>query len=50
MMSENWGLYGMVLFIDIDIDVIVYVGGLKVLILIVEIDFVVVMFGIKYKF
>jgi outer membrane protein len=50
MMSENWGLHGMVALIDIDTDATVYANGAKALTSTVEIDPVVGMFGVKYKF
>lgn len=50
MMSENWGLHGMVSLIDIDTDATVYADGAKALTSTVEIDPVVAMFGVKYKF
>ncbi|MCF7500512.1 MULTISPECIES: OmpW family outer membrane protein [unclassified Pseudoalteromonas] len=50
MMSENWGLHGMVALIDIDTDATVYANGAKALTSTVEIDPVVAMFGVKYKF
>jgi len=50
MMSENWGLHGMVSLIDIDTDATVYANGAKALTSTVEIDPVVAMFGVKYKF
>ncbi|WP_462165606.1 OmpW/AlkL family protein [Pseudoalteromonas sp. GB43] len=50
MMSENWNLHGMVSLIDIDTDATVYADGAKALTSTVEIDPVVAMFGVKYKF
>ncbi|WP_405128564.1 OmpW/AlkL family protein [Pseudoalteromonas sp. PB2-1] len=50
MMNENWGLHGMVALIDIDTDATVYANGTKALTSTVEIDPVVAMFGVKYKF
>ena len=50
MMNENWGLHGMVALIDIDTDATVYANGAKALTSTVEIDPVVAMFGVKYKF
>ena len=38
MMSENWGLHGMVSLIDIDTDATVYADGAKALTSTVEID------------
>ncbi|WP_063700214.1 OmpW/AlkL family protein [Pseudoalteromonas gelatinilytica] len=50
MMSENWGLHGMVSLIDIETDATVYADGAKALTSTVKIDPVVAMFGVKYKF
>ena len=50
MMNENWGLHGMVALIDIDTDATVYANGTKALTSTVEIDPVLAMFGVKYKF
>ncbi|GGE80729.1 OmpW/AlkL family protein [Pseudoalteromonas gelatinilytica] len=50
MMSENWGLHGMVSIIDIETDATVYADGAKALTSTVKIDPVVAMFGVKYKF
>ncbi|WP_421418570.1 OmpW/AlkL family protein [Pseudoalteromonas lipolytica] len=50
MMNENWGLHGMVALIDIDTDATVYADGAKALTSTVEIDPVVTMLGVKYKF
>ncbi|WP_462176769.1 OmpW/AlkL family protein [Pseudoalteromonas gelatinilytica] len=50
MMSENWGLHGMVSLIDIETDATVYADGAKALTSTVKVDPVVAMFGVKYKF
>ncbi|BED89819.1 outer membrane protein W [Pseudoalteromonas sp. MM1] len=48
--DHNWGLHAMVSLIDIDTDATVYANGAKALTSTVELDPVVAMFGVKYRF
>lgn len=48
--DEKWGVHGMVSKIDINTDASVYANGTKVLTSDVELDPVVAMLGVKYKF
>lgn len=49
-LNEKWGLHGMISKIDINTDATVYANGAKALTSDVELDPVVAMFGVKYKF
>ncbi|NOU52454.1 outer membrane beta-barrel protein [Pseudoalteromonas sp. JBTF-M23] len=49
-LNEKWGLHGMISKIDINTDATVYANGTKALTSDVELDPVVAMFGVKYKF
>ncbi|MCG7541263.1 OmpW family protein [Pseudoalteromonas sp. CO348] len=49
-LNEKWGLHGMISKIDINTDATVYANGVKALTSDVELDPVVAMFGVKYKF
>ena len=49
-LNETWGVHGMVSLIDIDTDATVYANGTKALTSTVNIDPVVFMLGLKYKF
>ncbi|MCF6435951.1 MULTISPECIES: OmpW/AlkL family protein [Pseudoalteromonas] len=49
-LNEKWGLHGMLAKIDINTDATVYANGVKTLTSDVELDPVVAMFGVKYKF
>ncbi|RXE94487.1 OmpW/AlkL family protein, partial [Pseudoalteromonas phenolica] len=48
--NEKWALHGMVSKMDINTDASVYANGAKVLTSDVELDPVVAMLGVKYKF
>ena len=48
--DEKWGIHGMVSKIDINTDATVYANGAKALTSDVELDPVVAMLGVKYKF
>ncbi|CAH9064150.1 Outer membrane protein W [Pseudoalteromonas holothuriae] len=49
-LNEKWGLHGMISKMDINTDATVYANGTKALTSDVELDPVVAMFGVKYKF
>ncbi|WP_440053704.1 OmpW/AlkL family protein [Pseudoalteromonas sp. T1lg65] len=48
--NEKWGVHGMISKMDINTDATVYANGVKALTSDVELDPVVAMFGVKYKF
>ncbi|CAM4012006.1 OmpW/AlkL family protein [Pseudoalteromonas byunsanensis] len=49
-LNDKWGIHGMLSKIDINTDATVYANGVKTLTSDVELDPVVAMFGVKYKF
>ncbi|WP_105190155.1 OmpW/AlkL family protein [Pseudoalteromonas sp. T1lg48] len=49
-LDKNWGLHGMVSYMDIDSDASVYANGVKALTVDIKIDPVVAMFGVRYSF
>ncbi|QZO13819.1 OmpW/AlkL family protein [Pseudoalteromonas piscicida] len=49
-LNEKWGLHGMISKMDINTDATVYANGVKALTSDVELDPIVAMFGVKYKF
>ncbi|KNC67505.1 OmpW/AlkL family protein [Pseudoalteromonas ardens] len=49
-LNEKWGLHGMVSKMDINTDATVYADGKQALTSDVELDPIVAMFGVKYKF
>jgi len=50
MLNEKWGIHTMASYMDIDSDAVVYADGKKALTSTVNIDPMVFMLGIKYKF
>jgi len=50
MLNEKWGIHAMASYMDIDSDAVVYADGKKALTSTVNIDPMVFMLGMKYKF
>ncbi|WP_404340680.1 OmpW family protein [Pseudoalteromonas mariniglutinosa] len=50
MLNEQWGLHAMLSWMDIDTDATVYANGQQALTATVELDPMVAMLGVKYKF